>query len=85
MFRVAPFKNATLTEAEATVTLGMAIEENGKMVNKFFQLPLELEKINTLTLSWTVVHPITDESPLHKFTKEDFEKSANGKPNLSLT
>ena len=35
MIRVAPFKNNTLTDAEAKLTLGMAIEENGKITNKF--------------------------------------------------
>ena len=29
MLRVAPFKNATLTDAEAKLTLGMTVEENG--------------------------------------------------------
>jgi inward rectifier potassium channel len=72
MFRVAPFKNTTLTDAEVKVTLGMAVDENGKTVNKFFQLPLEFSTVNTLTLSWTVVHPITEESPLYKFTADDY-------------
>jgi inward rectifier potassium channel len=43
----------------------MSIEEDGKMVNKFYSLDLELEKINALSLSWTLVHPITEESLLN--------------------
>jgi hypothetical protein len=39
------------------------------MVNKFYSLDLEE---NALSLSWTLVHPITEESPLFKFTKDDF-------------
>ena len=77
MLRLAPFKNTTLTDAEAKVTLGLIVEENGKLVNKFFQLDLEYEKVNSLTLSWTVVHPITETSPFYNFTKEDF-KNAQG-------
>lgn len=73
MVRVTPFKNTNLTDAEAKITLGMSIEENGKMINKFYSLDLEFEKINALTLSWTLVHPISDDSPLYQFTKEDFE------------
>jgi hypothetical protein len=72
MLRVAPFKNTTLTDAEAKVTLGMMVEENGVMVNRFFPLELEYSKVNALTLSWTIVHPITETSPLYNFTKEDF-------------
>ena len=71
MLRVAPYKNNTLVDAEAKLTLGMTLEEDGKMVNKFFQLPLEFDKVNTLTLSWTIVHPITETSPLYKFSPGD--------------
>ncbi len=73
MFRVAPFKNNSLADAEAKVTLGMAVEEDGKIVNKFFPLTLEFNTVNSLTLSWTLVHPIDEKSPLYKFTKEDYE------------
>ncbi|MEP6674564.1 MAG: ion channel [Ferruginibacter sp.] len=72
MLRVAPFKNTNLTDAEAKVSLGMSLEENGKMVNKFFPLDLEFDKVNALSLSWTIVHPITETSPLYKFTPEDY-------------
>lgn len=73
MMRVAPYKNTNLTDAEARVTLGMIVEENGKKVNKFFQLELEYEKVNALTLSWTLVHPITENSPLFGFNNDDFK------------
>ena len=72
MLRLAPYKNATLTDAEAKITLGMVVEENGKMVNKFFPLELEYSHVNALNLSWTLVHPITEESPLYNFSAEDF-------------
>jgi inward rectifier potassium channel len=75
MLRMTPFKNTNLTEAEAKLTLGMTVEENGKTVNRFYSLDLELQRINALTLSWTVVHPITEESPLYSLTKEDFVKN----------
>ncbi len=73
MLRVAPFKNTNLVDAAANVTLGMTIEENGINVNKFYQLELEFNTVNSLTLSWTIVHPITEKSPLYNFTKSDFE------------
>ncbi|RDI58160.1 hypothetical protein [Flavobacterium glaciei] len=50
----------------------MSVEENGTKTNKFYDLELELERINALTLSWTLVHPITENSPLYNFTKSDF-------------
>ncbi len=75
MLRVAPFKNTNLVDAVANVTLGMTQEENGISVNRFYQLDLEFNTINSLTLSWTIVHPITEKSPLYNFTKDDFENT----------
>lgn len=75
MLRIAPFKNTSLIDAEVKIMAAMAVEENGKMTNKFFPLALELEKISTLTLSWTIVHPITEDSPFYNFIKEDFENT----------
>jgi inward rectifier potassium channel len=75
MLRIAPFKNITLTDAEAKLTLGMIVEENGIKKNSFFPLQLEFSTVNSLTLSWTIVHPITEESPLYGFSKEDFENT----------
>ena len=73
MLRMTPYKNTTFTDAEAKVTLGMSVEEDGKMTNKFYSLDLEINRINALTLSWTLVHPITENSPFYNFTKEDFD------------
>src|SRR5664279_1773323 len=75
MLRVAPFKNTNLIDVEAKLTLGLIVEENGKKVNNFYQLELEYKTINSLSLSWTIVHPITEKSPLYGFTKEDFENT----------
>lgn len=76
MIRLSPFKNTNFTDAEAKITLGMSVEEDGKLVNKFYALDLELEKINALSLSWTLVHPITENSPLFQFTKDDFANTS---------
>jgi len=77
MLRLAPFKNTTLTDVEAKVSLGLVVEEKGIKVNKFYQLPLEYKTVNSLTLSWTIVHPITETSPFFEFSEEDF-KNAKG-------
>ena len=53
----------------------MSVEENGARTNKFYTLDLELDRINALSLSWTLVHAITEESPLYNFTEDDFKKT----------
>ncbi|MFC4261441.1 ion channel [Ferruginibacter yonginensis] len=73
MVRLTPFKNTSLSDAEVKLTLVIVNEQNGTSSNQFFSLPLEISTINTLTLSWTLVHPITEESPLYSFTEEDFK------------
>ena len=73
MFRIAPYKNTNLVDAEAKLTAGISVEENGVIVNKFYSLPLEMERISALTLSWTVVHPINEESPLYAFKETDYK------------
>ncbi|UUF14568.1 MULTISPECIES: ion channel [Flavobacterium] len=75
MIRLVPFKNTNFTDAVAKVTLGMSIEENGQRVNKFYTLNLEIDRINALSLSWTLVHPIDENSPLYNFTEEDFKNT----------
>ena len=36
---------------------------------------MEYAKINSLTLIWILVHPITEESPLFEIAKEDFKNT----------
>src|SRR5581483_3314584 len=73
MCRMVTFKNNSLTDAQVRLTLAMAVEENGKTVNRFYQLPLEIPRINALSLSWTLVHPIDENSPLFGWREEDFK------------
>lgn len=75
MLRMAPYKNTNLTDAEAKLTLGMIVDEHGTKTNKFYSLPLELSKINALTLSWTLVHAINENSPLYGLSLFDLKQS----------
>ena len=71
MFRLSPYKNNNLSEVEVKLTMAITNEENGKLTDKFFDLQLEIAKINGLSLSWTIVHPISDKSPFYGLSKED--------------
>jgi inward rectifier potassium channel len=75
MFRLAPYKNTNYIDAEVSVTLGITTEEDGVLSNKFYALDLEMSKINTLTLSWTLVHPITEDSPLYNYSEKEFAEN----------
>ncbi len=75
MFRLANFRSNQLIEVEVQVILTYNDIADGKAVRQYVPLELERSKISLLTLSWTVVHPITEESPLKPMTP-DFLKSS---------
>lgn len=71
MFRLSPYKNNNLSEVEVKLTMAVTTEENGRLSNKFYDLDLEFSHITGLALSWTIVHPIDENSPLYGWSKED--------------
>jgi inward rectifier potassium channel len=74
MFRFVCYKEQhALTDVTVQVNLAMLIEENGKANYKYYNLPLERHRIESLPMNWTVVHEINDESPLAGFTLEDMK------------
>ena len=74
MFRLATYKNNQLANAETQVTAALHVLVNGKTETQFYPLQLEFSKINSLAISWTVVHPITEDSPFWNFTEQDFKQ-----------
>jgi inward rectifier potassium channel len=72
MFRFAAFKDKhALTDLEIKVNIGLQVLENEKPVYKYFSLDLERTRVESMPMSWTVVHPIIETSPLYGFTEED--------------
>lgn len=75
MFRLAPYKNNALTDADVTLSTAIEINENGAIKNNFYRLETQLSKINTLALNWTVVHKIDENSPFYGFSEADFKNT----------
>ncbi len=75
MIRLATYKNNHLTDAEAQLTVAMHVMEDGKKITRFYQLPLEISRVTSLALSWTVVHPINEDSPLANLTEEQMNEA----------
>jgi inward rectifier potassium channel len=71
MFRIANKRKNQLLEVEMEVVVGLNIEENGKIMRRFYGLELERKRVNFFPLSWTIVHPITDKSPINNFSMKD--------------
>ena len=71
MLRIANIKRNQLLKVSAEVILLLRIEVDGVMKNMFYNLKLEQETIGMLLLTWTIVHPIDEDSPLDTFSVED--------------
>src|SRR5450432_3917221 len=76
MFRFATYKdNHTLTNVDIKVNAALLVEENGKVAYKFYDLDLERSHVESLPMNWTVVHPITEDSPISDFGTDDLKKA----------
>lgn len=75
MIRIANKNRAELLDPEATIVMSYIGEENGNKLRKFSNLKLELTHVTLLTMSWTIVHPIDEESPMYGWTGPDFTKN----------
>lgn len=75
MFRLAPYKNNSLTDAEIIVSTAIQVMENSAPKSKFYTLKTQLNRINTLALNWTIVHIIDEDSPFYGFNEEDFSNT----------
>ncbi|GAB0154931.1 ion channel [Chryseobacterium sp. Alg-005] len=75
MFRLAPYKNNALTDADVIVSAAIEVIENGIPKSNFYRLETQMSKINTLALNWTVVHKINENSPFYGFTENDFKNT----------
>ncbi len=64
MFRVANGRTNQLIDVQARVMLGRFVTEHGRKVRKFENLTLERSEVMFFPLSWTVVHPVDETSPL---------------------
>jgi len=74
MFRMANLRQSQLIETEVQFVIGYNKIVNGTTQRAFDTLALERDKINFFPLSWTIVHPLDDNSDLRGFTVEDFKK-----------
>jgi inward rectifier potassium channel len=74
MFRFTSYKEKhNLTNVEVKVSLSLLQPEGDEMIYKFYDLPLERSRVDSLPMNFTVVHPIDGNSPLSGFNFEDMK------------
>ncbi len=73
-FRVVNRRKNNLIEVEARVMLMTVELVNGRARRKYDQLELERTQVLFLPLTWTVVHPVDEKSPLYGKNARDLEQ-----------
>ena len=74
MIRVANANRSELIDIEAKIIMSHIEIEGENRTRKFAPLKLELTKVTLLSMSWTIVHPIDEESPVYGWKMEDYNK-----------
>jgi len=71
MFRIANERSSQIVELEARIVLAMFDRTSGHATRRFSVLSLERQRVTFFPLTWTVVHPIEEGSPLYGLTQAD--------------
>ncbi|MDX2041458.1 MAG: ion channel [Acidobacteriota bacterium] len=70
-FRITNGRCNEIIELHATVMYSQFEDVGGRRLRRFYPLQLERERVAFFTLSWTLVHPIDESSPLSGKTEQD--------------
>ncbi len=75
MFRLVNGRSNQLIEVGIQVLFARFVNEDGRTVRRFDFLELERKRVTFLPLALTVVHPITENSPLKGLTQDDLTRT----------
>ena len=76
MFRIVNERYNQLIDLEVEVSLSrLEKKEDGSSFRKYYSLKLERSKVSFFPMNWTVVHAITDDSPLYDCTPEQLAEA----------
>lgn len=73
-FRIVNRRSNNLIDLNAQLLLMTVDQANGTLQRKFARLALEREQVLFFPLTWTVVHPLTEDSPLYGKSAQDLER-----------
>jgi inward rectifier potassium channel len=73
-FRLVNGRSTQIIEMNARLTMNR-LKADGTGAREFFELALERDHVPLLPMSWTIVHPIDETSPLYGVTEEQMRGS----------
>lgn len=72
MFRIVNERDNQLIDIQVELVMAsLETQPNGKKIRKYNGLNLERNKVNFFPTNWTIVHAITEDSPMFGMSKED--------------
>ncbi len=76
LFRAANQRRNQMLEAQVRLSLSRdEVTTDGHHVRRFYELPVLRSYNPTFSLSWTLMHPIDEQSPLYGFSAESLAES----------
>lgn len=84
MFRVVNARKTQIIELKAKVIFSRFENVKGQRMRQYYPLELERPSVVFFPLAWTIVHPITDSSPLHGMSQDEM-RSCRGEFLILLT
>jgi inward rectifier potassium channel len=76
MFRITNGRKNQLIELDVKVILSWFNNPEEQRKRSFVQLELERDHVSLFPLSWTIVHPIDEDSPLQRYSPEELARSS---------
>ena len=74
-FRIVNQRSNQIIQLEAQVLFShLTRDGRGQEIRRYYVLPLERNKVTFFPLSWTIVHPIDESSPLATRTADDLRR-----------
>ncbi|MBA4853134.1 ion channel [Emticicia sp. BO119] len=75
MFRMVNERSNQLINMEVSLVFSKIEERNGVLNRRYYGLKLERSKVNFFPTDWTIVHPLTEDSPMYNETPESLATS----------
>jgi inward rectifier potassium channel len=75
MFRIVNVQPGELSDVQVRLSITLFEQKDGRRERNFYPLALERDSVDLFTLHWTIVHPITEDSPLKGVTPESLRDS----------
>lgn len=74
-FRIANARKNQIIELQAQLTFSRMEKAGDHFIRRYYRLHLERDKVPFFPLTWTIVHPIDQDSPLKNITQNELVKS----------